>query len=76
MQLTIRWTTGNTLRDSLYGHVGDVKSRNYDKPVSRHFNLAAILTSNNSTFRDINKRLEEEWIRKLKSRSPQGLNLT
>jgi hypothetical protein len=73
--------TGNSLRDRFYGHLADIRSKNNVKPVSRHFNINGHrefdVTIIQTTERNINIRLrtEEVWIRKLKTRTPSGLNL-
>ena len=74
--------TGNTIRERLYGHMADIRAKNTFKPVSRHFgtehdvtNISITIIQN--TERNLNKRLrsEELWIKKLATKTPDGLNL-
>ena len=75
--------SGNTFNERFRAHLTDIRHGNVNKPVSRHFTTdnhtiddvdAVILTQTN---RNINIRLrtEESWIQKLRSRTPNGLNL-
>ena len=75
--------SGNTFNERFRAHLTDIKQGNVIKPISRHFTstnhtaddvLATILMQTTGNI-NIRLRTEETWIHKLKTRSPQGLNL-
>ena len=74
--------TGNTIKERLYGHMADIRAKNTFKPIARHFGTEHDVTDITisiiqNTERNLNKRLrtEELWIKKLNTKTPDGLNL-
>ena len=73
----------NSIRERLYGHLADIKTKNDVKPISRHFTTHAHIKNDidvtvvTTTPKDNNIRLrtEETFIEYFKTKTPQGLNL-
>jgi hypothetical protein len=80
-QLQYVGQTSNTFRERFYGHMADIRAKNDVKPISHHFgiyhdeNINVIIIT--QTERNTNTRLrtEELWIRKLRTKMPEGMNL-